>query len=388
MRSAYNETWLYNLALIKETKRWLKSKFIDEAQHKIIAEAHPSAFYHPNFIIRILIFVATLAGLSGVTGLFTLLVLDASQAVISFMCMLYGIGSFVMLDRAIIKNSKHYKSGLTEALMYHACGFTIGGFAGLVDFEILPMLVFSILVLSFAAYRYLDLLTTVASFLAFAYLIFFQFYEFGGIFQQVIPFVFIACFTPLYLYVKSMKAKENLSIWHANMLIVESLCLLMIYLAGNYLVVRELSVNLMGMEIPEGSDIPFAVLFYGLTVLLPAAYLFFGIKNKDVVLLRISLLVLAFSVFTFKYYYGFGHPEITLTLTGLLLTGISLSLFNYLKVMRDGYTREDILSEKWSSMNAEAFIISQTLGGNKISVDESFQGKGGGFEGGGSSGSF
>jgi hypothetical protein len=272
--------------------------------------------------------------------------------------------------------------------MYHACGFTIGGFAGLIDFEILPTLIFSILILSFAAYRYLDLLTTVSAFLALAYLIFFLFYEFGGLFQQVIPFVFIVCFAPIYFYFKSLKTKESLSIWHNNILIVEALSLLMIYLAGNYLVVRELSVNLMNMTIGEGEDIPFAFLFYGFTILFPAAYLYFGVKNRDVVLLRVSLLVLAFSVFTFKYYYGFGHPEITLTLSGLILLGVSLFLFNYLKVMQGGYTRENILSEKWGNMNAEAFIISQTMGGNQVKVDESFQGQGGSFEGGGSSGSF
>jgi hypothetical protein len=74
MRSAYNENWLYNLQVIKETKGWLKAKFIDDEQHKTIAAAYTSSFYHPNFIIRILIFVASLMGLSGVTGLLTLII--------------------------------------------------------------------------------------------------------------------------------------------------------------------------------------------------------------------------------------------------------------------------------------------------------------------------
>ena len=56
--------------------------------------------------------------------------------------------------------------------------------------------------------------------------------------------------------------------------------------------------------------------------------------------------------------------------------------------MRNGFTRENILTEKWSSVNAEAFIISQTMGGNQVNVDESFGGKGGSFGGGGSSGDF
>jgi uncharacterized membrane protein YgcG len=162
----------------------------------------------------------------------------------------------------------------------------------------------------------------------------------------------------------------------------------MIYLAGNYLVVRELSVNLMDLSLTEGQDIPFSFIFYSLTVLFPVLYLYFGVKNKDMVLLRISLLIFGLSVFTFKYYYGFGHPEITLTIAGLILSCITLILFNYLKVMRNGFTREDVLSSKWANANVEAFIISQTLGGNQVKVDESFQGEGGSFGGGGSSGSF
>ena len=104
-------------------------------------------------------------------------------------------------------------------------------------------------------------------------------------------------------------------------------------------------------------------------------------------LIRTSLIVLAFSVFTFKYYYGFNHPEITLTVAGIFLLGTSLALLNYLKRMKAGYTRENLLSEKWANMNAEAFIISQTMGGNQIK-QESFQGEGGSFGGGGASGNF
>ncbi|GAB1444513.1 hypothetical protein MASR2M41_01190 [Flammeovirgaceae bacterium] len=388
MRSAYNIIWLYNLEVIKETKRWLKARFIEEAQFKTIVEAHPSSFYHPNFIIRIIIFAATLIGLSGVTGLFALIVLDTDQIVISISCILYGIGSFVLVDQIVIKNYKHYKSGLTEALIYHACGFTIGGFAGLIDFSILPLLLFSVLVLSFAAYRYLDLLTTAVAFFTFAYLVFYSFFSLDGVFQQIISFIFILCFSTLYFLSKKIKSKSNFAIWSNNLVIVESLSLLMVYLAGNYLVVRELSVNLMGIVIEGGQDIPFAFLFYGFTVLIPIAYLYFGIKNKDVVLLRVSLLVLACSVFTLKYYDGFDHPEVLLTASGIILLGIGLILFRFLKTIRNGFTREDLISEKWASMDAGAFIISQTLGGNPITVDESFQGGGGNFGGGGSSGSF
>jgi uncharacterized membrane protein YgcG len=195
-------------------------------------------------------------------------------------------------------------------------------------------------------------------------------------------------FTPLYFFIRKLKKQEPLKFWHNNLLIVESLSLLFIYAAGNYLVVRELSVELMDLYLETGADIPFAFIFYGLTVLIPIAYLYFGIKYKNIVLLRVSLIVLAFSVFTFKYYFSLGHPEITLTVAGLTLLAISIALLNYLKIARNGFTREKLLTEKWGSMNAEAFIISQTMGGNQVTVKEQFKGGDGSFGGGGATGSY
>lgn len=386
MKSAYNEVWLYNLEVIKESKRWLDAKLISENQLTQITESYTSSCYHPNFIIRILIFIATLIGLSGVTGLLSLAFLDAGESAISFGCIIYGIISFYAADAALISRSKHFKSGITEALIYHACIFTIGGFAGLFDFAILPTLLMGIVVLSFSAYRYLDLISTIASALTFASLIFYEFYELGGLFQQIIPFIFIIIFTPIYFASKRLRKKNSYRVWNNNLIIIETTSLLLIYLAGNYLVVRELSVNLLNSPLSDGQDIPFAILFYILTAVTPMAYLYFGIKNKDFVLIRVSLVVLAFSVFTLKYYSGFENLEITLTVLGLILVSVSLALLNYLKGIKHGYTRENLLSEKWSSVNAEAFVISQTMGGNLVNAD--FKGDGGDFGGGGASGSF
>jgi len=388
MKSAYNETELYNLAVLKESKRWLKQQLIEEDQFQKINEAYKSSLYHPNFIIRILLFVAALFALSGVTGLLTLIVMDIGERAISTWCIIYGIASFIFLEKVFIEKNQHYKSGVNEALIYHACGFTIGGIAVLFEFNEHAWLFASLVILTFAAVRYLDLVCTILATLTFAGILFYEFYNLGGIFQQIIPFVFIIFFASLYFFVKKLKKKNELKFWSINLLIVEAVSLLFIYAAGNYLVVRELSVELLDLYLEEGNDIPFAFMFYALTVLIPIGYLYFGIKNKDIVLLRVSLIVLAFSVFTFKFYFSLGHPEITFTLAGIILLSVSITLLNYLKKQRNGFTRENILAEKWGNLNAEAFIISQTMGGNQITVKEQFKGGGGEFGGGGASGGF
>lgn len=389
MRSAYNETSLYNLFVLKEVKRWWKHGLIQDGQYNTIRENYICPLFHPNFIIRILLFIAGMIALSGVTGTFMLFMtaFDPGVEVWSFASILYGVGAFFFLKYVFI-NNKHYKSGITEILLYHAIGYTFGGLMGLTDFNVHFMLFTGVIVLSFAAYRYVDLLTTLAATLTLAGLVFYEFYNMGGIFQQIIPFVIILFFTPLYFIARSLKQKPSSWLWTQNLIIIEAISLLLIYAGGNYLVVRELSIALMDLVLEEGQDIPFAILFYGLTLLIPVIYLYLGIKKKDVILLRVSLILVALSVFTFKYYYGFHHPEITLTVAGALLLIISYVLFNYLKIIRGGFTRDNLLSEKWSSMNVEAFVVSQTLGGNQVKANDQFKGGGGEFGGGGASGSF
>lgn len=391
MKSAYNETWLHHLQLIKDVKQWQKHDLVSREQLASIHAAHPVFFFHPNLIIRILLFMATLIALSGVTGLLSLFVLsltDGLEQVISVFCILYGIGSFVFLEAIFIRNAKHYKSGVTEALLYHAIGFILGGIAGITDFNVHVIVVACVAIFSFSAFRYLDLVSSAATVGALAFFVFYELYEAGGMLQQIIPIVFIILFMPLYLWVKGQKNKKETELWQNCMILVEALLLLIIYAAGNYLVVRELSVNLMDMQILEGQDISFALLFYFLTVTIPVAYIYFGLKNKDIVLIRVSLFALAFSVFTFKYYYNTGHPEITLTLAGIVLLVTAILLFRYLKTPKQGYTRENILSDKLGNVNLEAFIISQTVGGNQPAGYTPETGAGGSSAGGGSTESF
>ncbi|NOT75260.1 MAG: hypothetical protein HOP08_10050 [Cyclobacteriaceae bacterium] len=386
MSSAYNETNVYNLAVIKEAKRWNKSQFIDNQQLSVIRETYKVPFYHPNFTIRIILFVATILALSGVTGFFFLIFADAGETVMSIAGLFYGVASFVVLEKAFIGNN-HYKSGVTEALLYHAAGCIILGLAGLTDFNPHVIMWSCLFVISFAAIRYIDMLCTLAAVVSLAAVLFFEFYNMGGIFQQIIPFIFILGFTPIYFLSKRLSKRRDLKLWRTNFLIVEHASLLLIYLGGNYLVVRELSVAMLDLQLEPGQDIPFAIIFYALTVIIPVTYLYFGIKKKDMVLIRVSLIVLALSVFTFKYYYNFGHPEITITIAGVILLLISIALLNYLKINRDGFTRENLLTEKWAGMNVEAFVVSQTMGGNQGAAPK-VHGGGGSFGGGGASGDY
>lgn len=385
MKPVYNLDSLTNLHLVKEAIQWHKQGRISREQLDQIRQAYPSSFYHPNFFIRILLFAATCIALSGLVGLLALFFAQADRMTVSALCIIYGVISWVVVEKVFAEKNKHYKSGVNEALLYHSVGFIVGGVAGLTGADIYAVLISLVIVLSFAAFRFIDLVSTLVALCSIAAFIFYSFYRLGGGFQQVIPLVMIVCFSGVYFVIRKARASENIT-WDNCLVIAEAFCLLVVYASGNYLVVRELSVALLNLNITGGQDIPLAWLFYFLTVAVPGAYLYFGIKKKDIVLIRVSLVAIAFAVFTFKYYFSLGHHEITLTVAGMCLIGIAAWLFHFLKTQKNGYTAENVLSESWGNVNLAAYVISQTMGGNK--EPEQPTQTGGTFGGGGSTEGF
>lgn len=389
MKSAYNESLIYNLHVIKAAKHWQKHNLLTHEQLLAIQEQYKTPLYHPNWAIRVLLFLATLLAASGVSGLLGLAFADAGETVLSIVFLLSGIFGFVILEKAFIDNN-HFRSGVTDAITYMACGFTIGGVGGLTDFDnAVAIQLISLLVLGFASYRYLDLIVTIAFVATLAWTIFYHCYEAGGVFRNIIPFVFMLLFSAAYFANRRLKKNKSLKLWDDNLLVLEVCFLLLIYAGGNYLVVRELSISMMELELNAGEDIPFAFVFYFFTVIIPIVYITAGVKLKDRVLLRMGLITVAFSVFTFKYYYSLGHPEITLMIAGIVSVSVAVWLIRYLKQMRNGFTSENVLSSRWANINLEAIIISQTAGGNQLPKSESKElGGGGSFGGGGSTDSF
>ncbi len=386
MKFAYNPIWLQNLHIAKEANRWHKQGWISKEQFEKISSEYPSSFYHPNLFIRILLFIATLIALSGLSGLSGLTFANSGETILPILCIVYGLGSWLILEKVFIKTNNHYKSGVNEALLYHSIGFIIGGIIWLTDGNIVIILVCSIAILTYSSVRFVDLISTIGSLGCTAYFIFYLMYKAGGIIQNLIAFGLIIFFCGFYFNILKLKSKKENDSWMDCLIVAEALSLLIIYAAGNYLVVRELNVSMMNLSLQEGQDIPFAWLFYFLTVAIPIIYLYFGIRKKDIVLIRVSLIAIAFAVFTFKYYFSLGHHEITLTAGGIILVGIALWLFHYLKAPKNGFTAENILSEGWGNANLSSFIISQTVGGNK--TPERPDEMGGSFGGAGSTENF
>lgn len=381
---AYNITELEKKKVLIEAKNLYKSKVISQEQWQNINKIYASKLYSPSIFIRVLFFILTLIGLSTVSAPMSLIFIEInSQSAIQIMLFITGVAIMAITDLVLIKKNNHYLSGVTEAGIYTGLSFIASGLLAGDHINVLLYPLVGLLFSAFAAIRYLNLLALTATFFFLGWFIFQLVFTIGGFIEALLPFIFILAFGGAYFGIKKLKTKLTNIVFDNHFILGQTLTLLIFYIAGNYFVVRELSIELMGLNLAEGEDIPFAFLFYGFTVLVPFAYIYFGVKHKSILLIRTGLLTIALSVITLKYYFSLGMPMLTITATGAILITIAFLLFNYLKQMRNGFTTAKLLNDQWSSQNLTAIVASQTLGGNNLPETNDDIFNGGEFGGGG-----
>jgi len=165
--------------------------------------------------------------------------------------------------------------------------------------------------------------------------------------------------------------------------------LIVFYLSGNYFVIRESSVEFFNLDLSEGGDIPLAFVFYAFTAIVPIFYLSFALKNKDKLLLLVSLLLITVAALTFKYYFSLGHPEVSLTIAGIVMIGVAYFSIRYLKTDKKGITFKDDPNENnFLKSNAEALIIAQSFSSPAQTSTGGVEMGGGDFGGAGSGGKY
>jgi len=359
---AYNLNDLETKAVLSESQNLYKSKLITQDQWFKIREAFKSDLYSPNIFMRVLLFIAAIIGFNSILVPIGITFGSIGEIGYRFLTLIVGLGLLIFIEKVLIKDKLHYKSGVTEAGIYVGLGFLAFAFLG---FDNHPTIVYPIVgfvLAAFAAIRYLNLTALV---LTFGFLGWIEFQLLADInLMALMPFGFIISFGLIYLGCLKLKVKLSNIVFTSHFIIVETIALLMIYIAGNYFVVRELSIEMMNLEIAENGNIPFAYLFYLFTALIPIAYIYWGIKQKLILFIRVGLLTIALSVITLKIYFNLGQPIVTVTIAGAVLIILSLLLLNYLKQIRNGFTRDLLLNDKWNSNDLAAFVASQTLGGH------------------------
>jgi hypothetical protein len=387
---AYKIAKLEKRNVLSEARNLFKSKVLNKEQWDKIQVEFATNLYTPSIIMRVLLFIVSLIGMSTIMGPIGLIVGDVGETGYRLLAFLLGITLILFVEKILIKDSFHYKSGVTEAGIYAGLSFIAFALLGSKSHSLLVYPIVGFLLAAFAAIRYLNLTALVLTMGFFGWIIFQLLYDIGGVAQALMPFIFMISFGLIYWGSKKVRVKLSAEFLNDQFIILQTISLVLFYLAGNYFVVRELSIKMLGLTLSEHQDIPFAFVFYGLTALVPIGIIYWGIKHKSILLIRVALLTIALSVITFKYYFSLGMPVLTVTIAGAILVIVALISLNYLKQVRNGYTREKLLDNKWSSPDLMAIVASQTLGGNPNigSANDELHFGGGKFGGAGAGGNW
>jgi len=374
MKKAYTQTWIENLAIQETSENWHFKNLITDEQLTSIKASFPEEFYRPGLFVKIGLFLFACIACSFFTGFISLFILDAGDkafSLVSFLCFI----CFTFSLEYLIKDRKLFHSGVDNALLYAALGSLAVPFVMLFDnLQVWQYCVLAMLILTIAAIRYADLFVVICAYLVLFTLLANLMMKFS-LGKALLPFAVIALSLIIFYLAKKVE-----STYYANCKkLVEVLALITLYLGGNYYIVREGNALLSDLSYLISPQIPFAPIFYGLSVLIPLAYVFFGLQYKNRILLLVGLFALGFSIFTYRYYFGFLTVAQGLTISGGLMIFLAVACMRFLRETKYGLTDEADSERK--TANLEALIASQYLG--QTPQEQSLEFGGGNFSGGG-----
>ncbi len=377
---AYNETWVENLANKLSLNEWFKKGLISQAELEKYNEEVTEDFYEPNWFIKIGLFLFTGIAISFSSGIFlSLLGLGSNNITMGVFLVIFSVLSFIVLEH-LIKRNKLYRSGIDNALLYSAIGFLFTGILSFFNFDFVdyfyPLLFLAIL--TPALIRYADLLVSFGVFVS-LFLFIFLFSNTFSWGKTLLPFIMMAISAAVYFISKAQKK----FIYYADVqFVIETLALAVFYLSGNYFVVREANALLNNQS--SSVEIPFSLIFWIFTFLLPLFYLYFGARKKQRNAIILGLLGLGFSVFTYRNYYSVMPIEWALTVGGLILIGVSVFGIKYFKTPKFNLSSE--AEEQGKLQKLETILVAQAF--QVKTPDETFKFGGGDAGGAGADGKY
>lgn len=381
---AYNPQWLNNLLLRAQAEKAAAAHCISEEEKQAVFAAHPAGFYTPNVFVRVGLFILTVVILVFGMGLISLLFLSSgSEKIFGGMFVFFGLCFYGGLELMVSKN--HYRSGVDDALLWTSAACIIGGINALgpVAAEVNAVIVF--FTASFLFLRFTNAVMAAIAALSLLALLFLVLTRWGPAASAITPFVLMPAAALLYFLSKKLLRAPQWKQYTDGLMLVAITALVCIYVAGNYFVVREASIEMFNLSLAEGQDIPLGWLFWLFTLAIPLLYILRGIQQKDAVLLRVGLLLVAAIVFTVRYYYHVLPAETAMVLGGILFIAIAYALIKYLHTPKHGFTYKEQKADKnfMDRLQVESLVIAQTFSGPVQPGSDTGTRFGGGSGGGG-----
>ena len=383
----FDKTLLENTFLVAEAKQLKNKNFVSNTVLNTIEKELPILKQQNNLLVRFGFFLLGSFLYSSIVGMFSLFLVGILDSNYEWILFLYALVGFVGSEFLSKINFHNY--GLDNAFILGAQMALISAFGVLTASFSVGFAVMTIIG-CICCLRYINAFSALMSCVGVTGLISTLIIEIKIIPMLYLPFVLFILAIGLYFFYLKGRNLQSVIYYKSSLQMVQIFSLVLGYFSLNYLVVRELSVELMNMVISENNDIPFAFLFYGFTFIIPIIYIMYALKNKDKIMLYVGFLTLCFSFFTIRYYYSVLPIELALIISGSIVFLLAYWSIKILKNKESGLTfTPDHGNKSHDLSNAELLIINSEIDVNPVApIEQNMTFGGGGFSGGGASDSF
>lgn len=385
MMQAYNNNNLYNKLVQQKAAEAFEAQNINAESFKKILEAHPSALYTPNFFIRIALGFLTVIAVVFSGLILWLLTSASSDTAFAGLCMALCIACYIALE-LLINAKQYYNAGLDNVLMCCSVIFLISAFL-IQDFTNNDVITSFVMILFclWLCIRFTDAFMAMLSFASLYIFILLLCTKAGVIGEAVAPFLLMLTSAIVYVIANTLLKKDKLLFYHYCCNAIRLMALVLFYTSANYFAVNEGSRELLSSTVKMPATL--GIVYWILTIIIPVAYLVYGIIKKDLMFIRTGFILIIITILTIHYYY---HPlptEIDMLIGGLLLIAISYALIQYLRTPKHGFSFENTGRNKKDLLNAEALIVAQVFGRSNTQ-QKGFEFGGGSSGGGGATGNY
>lgn len=381
---AHDKTLLENTFFLEGAKSLKQAGFVTPEQLAKAKTATPVLKTHNNILVRIGFFLLGCLLYSSIVGVLSLFGLSLAES--GYKVMVYFFAAIGLAGSELLARQNYYGYGLDDAFVLGFLAMVctaIGISTESVTAVFVAMAVFGLS----CCIRYVHALSALVCAVGIVGFFCCLVFDLEIIDALYLPFIGLVIAIAMYAFYHSIHKKPEAYFYQSSLQIVQVFSLVLGYASVNYFVVRELSVELMGIVVDAQHDIPFAAIFYLLTFAIPVFYLVYALKAKSREMLIVGILALACSVLTIWHYYSVVPVEVALLLGGIVLFGISYGCIRKLKHKESGITFErDRFSDKNALLYAQAVIVNSQVNVKPASIDHGdMPFGGGGFSGGGSS---
>lgn len=384
---AYKREDLENRIIQEEASGAFLAGDISEESYRKILEAKPYTLYIPGYIFKIGMFLLTFIIVITGGGLLFLIFQTDNEAGIRTLLFAEALGTYLLLEYLVQKRG-FYNAGVDNALMIAVTVLTAVLFTDFKGFPIEGPVFVSMMVATWLCIRFADAFMGVV---AYGLLLILA----GRVLMNMkivysIPWLLMVASAVTYTAARSLLKDPSFLIYGFYLKVMKIAALAGIYLTVNY-AVADICVEGAPVNgyMPALAGSGWEWLYWLFTFVIPPLYLYIAIRKTSIVFMRLGVIFMVVSVFTFRHYHSVLPFEQAAVIAGLLLMGGAWLLIRWLKTPRGGFIFETTEEEAESLKKSRNVIVAQLAGGRALQANTSATlFRGGNSGGGGASGTF